>query len=124
MKKFLFIFVALLAFTSSIAFEHFYSRNDDLSIRYILWKHSLYPYRNEFIGGVIADRHFQNQLVGKTKAEILQIFPNAHEEAKHDSQRLYEKVDLIGREYLWLGDGMTVIFFENGFATYVGLMKG
>lgn len=124
MKKILLIFVVLTAFGSSIAFDHFYRRNDDLSIRYVLWKHNLYPYRSEFVGGVVADRGFQAQLAGKRKDEILRVFPDAHEDAWHEFQKHYENTDLVGREYLWLGDEMTVIFFENGLATHVGLMKG
>ncbi|HMT09151.1 MAG TPA: hypothetical protein PKA82_14195 [Pyrinomonadaceae bacterium] len=118
------IFIGILAFTSSATINYFYKRGDDLSIRYILWKHNLYPYRSEFVGGVIADRHFQDQLVGKTKDEILRIFPDLRAEPVNEFQEFYARTDLVGREHLWFGDKLTVMFFENGKATYIGLMKG
>jgi hypothetical protein len=124
-KKYLIaIIIGVLAFSSSATFSYFYQRGDDLSIRYILWKHSLYPYRSEFVGGVIADRQFQNQLVGKTKDEMLRIFPDLHSEPVNEFQEFYARTDLVGREHLWFGDKLTVMYFENGRATYIGLMKG
>ncbi len=124
MKKFLLISVALITFAFSGLFSHFYNRTDDLSLRYILWKNNLWSYPSDIIaGGVIADKKRDSFVRGKTKAEVKQLFPTAHEEAVNDYQKYYEK-ELKGKDYLWLGDLGTIIFFENGVGERISIMKG
>lgn len=124
MKKFLLISVALITFAFSGLFSHFYNRTDDLSLRYILWKNNLWSYPSDIIaGGVIADKKRDSFVRGKTKEEVKQLFPTAHEETVNDYQKYYEK-ELKGKEYLWLGDLDVIIFFENGVGERVSVMKG
>jgi hypothetical protein len=124
MKRIFLVFVVLFTFSSSGIIAHLYNRTDDLSLRYILWKNGLYSYPTDIIGqSVIADKNRNNLINGKTKEEIKQIFPNAHEESINDYQRSYEK-ELIGREYLWLGDNGVIIFLRNGKGKEISIMKG
>lgn len=125
MKKVLLILITLSAFSFSGIFTHFYNRTDDLSLRYILWKKGVHPYPSEIIRTALVADNDRNDLIrDKTKEEIKQIFPTAHEESVNDYQKMYETTDLIGTDYLWMDDQHVVIFFENGLATEVGLMKG
>lgn len=124
MRKALGIFVFVVAVILGSAAGYSYSRTDDLSLTYQLWKAGIYPYHQGVIGGLVADREFQESLVGKTVEEIRVIFPNAHYRPANDYQLRYENTDLKGREYLWLGEGGEVLFFENGICTGLGLMKG
>jgi hypothetical protein len=124
MKRIFLVFVVLFTFSSSGIIAHLYNRNDDLSLRYILWKNGLYSYPTDTIWqSVIADRNRNNLIDGKTKEEIKKIFSNAHEESINDYQKSYEK-ELKGREYLWLGDWGVIIFLKNGIGEDIAVMKG
>lgn len=124
MNKVLLILITLLTFTFGGILAHFYNRTDDLSLRYVFWKKGLYPYPADIIWqGFIADQDRDELIRGKSKDEIKQLFPTAHEEAVNDYQKQYEK-QLAGKEYLWLGDWGVVILFENGTAESVSVMKG
>ncbi len=117
--------IALFAFSLGGIFTHFYNREDDISLRYILWKKGLHPYPSKIMWNTLAaDRHRNDFIHGKTKEEIKQIFPTAHEESVNDYQKMYEETDLKRKDYLWLDDQHVVFFFENGRATEIGLMKG
>lgn len=89
-----------------------------------MWKSNLYPYPSDIIWqAVIADKNRDNLIRGKSKQDVRQIFPTAHEEAINDYQKSYEK-ELSGKEYLWLGDWGVIILFENGVGKEVNVMKG
>lgn len=125
MRKILFVLIALFAFSFSGVLTHLCNREDDKSLRYILWKKGVHPYPSEIIRTALcADIHRNELIRGKTKEEIKQMFPNAQEESVNDYQKRYESTDLKGKDYLWLDENHVVFFFENGLATEIGLMKG
>ncbi|HRH41156.1 MAG TPA: hypothetical protein PKY82_05885 [Pyrinomonadaceae bacterium] len=124
MKKLLLFSIALFSFAFCGIFTHFYNRTDDLSLRYNLWKIGLYPYPSDHIANaIIADRNGEKLIRGKTKEQIKQIFPTAHEDSRNEYQKMYEK-ELVDNEYLWLGDMGVVIILENGVGKEISIMKG
>lgn len=124
MRKFLLFLATFAAFFSSGLFTHFYNRDDDLSLRYLLWKSGVHPYPTEIIGhALIADKNGDRLVSGKSKSEILTLFPNAHKESINDYQKQYE-TELAPSEYVWIGDSNVVILFSNGLAERVSVMKG
>jgi hypothetical protein len=124
MKNILFIFVAILAFSGSGLITHFYYRTDNLSLRYNLWKVGLWPRPDHLAGALLADKQGENVIRGMTKDEIRELFPAAHEEPANEYQRRYEKWDIKGRDHLWLNDWELIVFFEDGRAQGISLMKG
>ena len=123
MKSIFLIALAFSTFASSGLFAHFYHRNDDLSLRYVLWKEGVHPYPAEIIAhAVLADRNRDELIRGKTKQEVKALFPDVSE-SNEEYQKNYEK-ELAGRDYLWLGRGGGVIFFVNGKGEKISIMKG
>ena len=124
MKKLWLIVFAVLTFASSGLFVHFYERTDNLSLRYMLWKNGFYPYPSDIIPeAVLADRESIELIRGKSKAEVRKIFPDVYETAINEHQKIYDK-ELAGRDYLWLGKHGVIIFFKNGVADQISIMKG
>lgn len=124
MKKILLIAIAFFTFASSGLFAHLYHRTDDLSLHYMLWKKGLWAYPSDIIGhAVFSDRDRDALVRGKTKEEVRQIFPNAHEASINDYQKMYDK-ELIGRDYLWLGQSNVIILFKDGLGHEISVMKG
>lgn len=124
MTKKLLIAIAVFNFAFGGIFTHFYRREDDLSLRYVLWKKGLHPYASDIVEhAFLADKNRVDLISGKSKEQIRQIFPSAHEEAINDYQRFYLK-ELADKDYLWLGDWGTVIFLRDGVVESVSCMKG
>ncbi|HQU85183.1 MAG TPA: hypothetical protein PKY59_18735 [Pyrinomonadaceae bacterium] len=123
MKVILFIVLAFCTFGSSALFTHLYHREDDMSLRYMLWKKGLYPRPDDIlITAVNADRERGKLIYGKSKDEIRQIFPNANKTAVSEYQKFYER-ELVGTDYLWLDD-LHIIVFENDKSVDLRLIKG
>lgn len=123
MKHILFICVAVVAFGGSGLFTNLYYRTDDLSLRYNLWKAGVWPAPHNLAWAMVADNHGK-YIVGMSKDEIIELFPSAHEGAANKYQADYEKWDIKGREHLWLNDQELIVFFEDGRAQGISLMKG
>jgi len=124
MKHFFGILIFLAAFGSTALLSHFDQRTDDLSLRYNLWKVGMWPPPKHLAGALIADSDGDRIIRGMTREEIRSLFPHAHEGPANEYQQRYEKWDIKGREHLWLNDWELIVFFENGRATSISLMKG
>mgnify|MGYP003537900968 CR=1 FL=1 len=72
---------------------------------------------------MLADNHGRALLAGKSRSEVMEMFPNTHSDARIHCQQFYEK-ELIGRDYLWFEDSCLFISFKEGKAEYVGVKKG
>lgn len=123
MKIILFLALASFTFGSSALFTHLYQREDDMSLRYMLWKKGLYPRPDDIlITAINADPERGRIIYGKSKAEIRQFFPGANKNAVSRYQKFYER-ELAGTDYLWLDD-LHIIVFENDESVDLRLMKG
>jgi len=122
-KIILFVVLAFFTFGSSAFFVHFYQREDDMSLRYMLWKNGLYPRPDDIlITAVNAERERGKIIYGKSKEEIRQIFPNAGRTAVSEYQKFYER-ELVNIDYLWIDD-LHIIVFENDKSVDLRLIKG
>ncbi len=116
--------ICLIIVACSALLIHLEGRRDDMSLRYILWKKGLYSYPHDHIAGAMfADNQGRKLLAGKTKSEVMKLFPNTYSDARTDCQNYYEK-ELIREEYLWFDDDCLYISFKDGKAEFVNVMKG
>jgi len=127
MKQTLAIWLFIVAFSGSSLFTELWYRTDDLSLRYNLWKVGLWPRPEHLLGSLIADRG--GPLRYMTKEEIIELFPEAHENAEHGTgeRNKFEKRymnDIHGGEHLWLCPNDVIVIFENGKFEYLFLAKG
>jgi len=95
-----------------------------MSLRYNLWKIGLHPLPSDLTWSLHGDPHRSDLIRGKSKEEIKEIFPSAHEHSANEYQAYYEKWDIKGREHLWIGESHIIIFLENGIGKQMTLMKG
>lgn len=120
------VLLVCITFISSVILIHLYSRTDDLSLRYNLWKMRVYPYQPDHIPfSVLADQNRHVLIKGKSINEIKKIFPNAHENSITEQQKQYvSELSKDNREYLWIGDTNIIIFLKEGVGDYINIMKG
>jgi hypothetical protein len=119
----------LLAAFAFIGGLYFWGTIDahQVNLRYILWKHHLWPHQRFMLPFLSVDGEFSLSLKGKTKAEIQRYFPVLipPELAITEYQRSYN-LEMVKhrRDYLWIGDSGYAVQFEDGKVVYVGPVKG
>lgn len=98
-----------------------------VNLRYILWKHHVWPYERFMLPFLSVDGEFVMSLKGKTKIEIERYFPVLvpPDLAITPYQKFYSR-DMIQHQsdYLWIGDSGYAVQFEDGKVIYVGPIKG
>ncbi len=118
MKKVVLVLLLIIAAPISVILIHLYYRTDDLSLRYRLWKNGLYPYQKDvFLNPMYSDPNRNNLIKGKTKEQIMQIFPDSHEAPLKPSQYVYPNSNCD--EAVWLGGSQLVICLSNGVGVYM-----
>lgn len=75
-KVVLYVLVAFFAFSISGATAYFYNREDDLSLRYVLWQYGLHPYQEKLIDRALrADVDRDRWSKGKLSKRSNEYFP-------------------------------------------------
>jgi len=91
------------------------------NLRYILWKHHLYPYES---GGAFlnVDVPFRLSLIGKSQQEIMTYFPSLQSPKQAGSYEMANSPSSIGKTYFWLG--LWRFEFTGGKLSDLRLVKG
>ena len=94
--------------------------------KYLGWKFGLCRYNPATaLRYLNVDVRFRESLVGKTKAEVMRLFPDLRPTTKaNDYQRAYTR-DVEGIDFMWIGDsGWGIVFDDDGRLKEFRLMKG
>jgi hypothetical protein len=72
------------------------------------------------------DVKFKQGLIGKSKDEIIKIFPKLKEkEFSNDHQKSYLNVwSIQNKDFLWIGESAWIIIFEDGKLKHFIILKG
>lgn len=70
------------------------------------------------------DGEFLASLTGKSKDEVCKWFPDLRTVDGANSDQAYYREQMLGRDFLWIGDSWHAIEFEGGRVKDVGLWKG
>ena len=116
--------ILLIVLIPLVVCERYY-REDESSLRYILWKHDLYPYEvGLFTSAIKSDPQRDDLVRGLSKSELERRFPNAHT-VPNAYQRYYDRMlRERGIDHLWIGDSCLAILLDDGRGVEITLMKG
>ena len=116
-------FLGLMVFAAIVGggiLHNLYSREDDLSLQYNLWKLNIAsPPSGHFAWSLYLDGQGR-VMKGMTKEEIQELFPDAHQGPSHAGTKMYEyeaqycKYDIGDKDHLWLDQWYIAAFFEEG----------
>ena len=97
-----------------------------LNLRWILWKHHLWPYDEAIaLRYLNVDVDFRKSLHGKTKSEILRFFPRlVSPDQPVNSMQAYYSNGMHDKDWRWIDDSNWAILFESGNVKDIEPIKG
>ncbi len=119
------ILVVLLAISGSIVTLSFVDAHQ-ANLRWILWKHHLWPYdANIALRYLNVDVGFRQSLEGKTRSDIQRFFPVlvSPDHPLTAEQKYYSK-DMHDRDWWWIDDSNWAILFDGGKVEDIRPIKG
>jgi hypothetical protein len=104
-----------------------YPSPDPKSIKYVLWKANLYRLNlDEATGTMVGDRHRDELVVGKTKAQLRRKFGSllSPADASPYLRGCYQNSAWKDRAVLFIGQSSWMVVFDGDKATNLVLVKG
>lgn len=103
------------------------AENDAKNIKYVLWKHDLYPMNLDTASGtMIGDSNRDKLVVGQTKAQLQRKFGylKSPSDANPYMKGCYLESPWNGRDVLLIREGPWMVLFSGEQATELRLCKG